>query len=149
MADIQALTSTTHINFRGNAREALGFYQTVFGGQLTLVTNREAGAAHSAGEADQIIWGQVADGKAFRVMGYDVPENMAWNPGENAYFVAVEADTPERVAEHWNKLADGALIVHPLAPAQWSAMYGMLKDRFGVAWALSVVQPYPCEVAAS
>jgi PhnB protein len=142
MADNPAITSTTHINFRGNAREALGFYHAVFGGQLNLVTNQESGGEYAPEEADQIIWGQVADGKGFRVMGYDVPVSMPWSPGENAYFVAVEGDTAERVTEHWHKLAEGGSIVHPLAPAHWSAMYGMLKDRFGVMWVLSVVQPY-------
>ena len=149
MADNAAITSTTHINFRGNAREALGFYHSVFGGQLNLVTNREAGEGYLPEEADQIIWGQVGDGRGFRVMGYDVPSTMPWALGENAYFVAVESDTAERVAGHWNKLSEGANIVHPLSPAKWSAMYGMLKDRFGVVWALSVVQPYNADARVS
>ena len=142
MANNAVITTTTHINFRGNARQALSFYHTVFGGQLNLVSNKESGAEHAPEEADQIIWGQVADGKGIRVMGYDVPSGMPWNPGQNAYFVAVEGDTAERVTEHWNKLADGATIMQTLAPAQWSALYGMLKDRFGVVWSLSVVQPF-------
>ena len=142
MAENAAITTTTHINFRGSARQALGFYQTVFGGQLNLVTNQEAGEEHGPGEADQIIWGQLADGQGFRVMAYDVPASKPWHAGENAYFVALEGDTAERVAEHWNKLAEGATIVQPLGPAKWSALYGMLKDRFGVLWALSVVQKY-------
>ncbi len=141
MADNAAITSTTHINFRGTARQALSFYHTVFGGQLNLVTNQEAGVPHAPEEADQLIWGQLADGEGFRVMAYDVPSSMPWNPGQNAWFVAVEGDTAERVRDHWNKLKDGATIVQPLAPAQWSALYGMLTDRFGVAWALSVVRP--------
>ena len=36
---------------------------------------------------------------------------------------------------------DGATVLVPLAPAQWSALYGMLKDRYGVDWALSVAMP--------
>ena len=148
MAD-NATTTTTHINFRGTARQALGFYHTVFGGQLNLVTNQEAGEVHACAEADQIIWGQVADGDGFRVMAYDVPASMPWNPGQNAYFVAVESDTAERVAAHWEKLSEGATVVHPLAPAQWSSLYGMLKDRFGVLWALSVVRPYEGGAAMS
>lgn len=140
-AENTAITTTTHINFRGTARQALSFYHTVFGGELHLVTNQEAGGVHAPEEADQIIWGQVADGKGMRVMAYDVPSSMPWHPGENAYFLAVEGDTAARVTEHWNRLSDGATIVQPLAPAQWSTLYGMLKDRFGVLWALSVMRP--------
>lgn len=141
MTSQAAITATTHINFRGKAREALGFYQAVFGGQTTLVTNQEGGIPVPPEEAQHIIWGQVSDGKGFRVMGYDVPSNMPWQQGQNAYFVAVEGDTPERVTEHWNRLVEGATVLVPLAPAQWSALYGMLKDRYGVDWALSVAMP--------
>ena len=149
MADKAAITSTTHINFRGTAREALGFYHTVFGGHLNLVTNKDGGQEHAPEEADQIIWGQVADGKGFRVMGYDVPSKMPWQAGENAYFIAVESETPEQIVDHWNRLSEGATIVQAIGPAKWSTMYGMLKDRFGVMWALSVVQPYDSNAAAS
>ncbi len=142
MADQAAISTTTHINFRGNARQALAFYHEVFGGQLSLVSNQEAGADHTPEEANQIIWGQVADGRGIRVMGFDVPSSMPWNPGQNAFFVAVEADTAERVAKHWGTLSDGATIVQALAPAPWSPLYGMLKDRFGVLWSLSVAQPH-------
>jgi PhnB protein len=31
-----SVTTTTHINFRGQAREALEFYQTVFGGESSI-----------------------------------------------------------------------------------------------------------------
>lgn len=141
MAHNAALSTTTHINFRGNARQALAFYHAVFGGNLTLVTNGEGGAPHTPEEADQILWGQVADGQGVRVMAYDVPSSLPWAPGQNAYFIAVEGDTAAHVTAHWNKLAEGAAIVQPLAPAQWSSLYGMLTDRFGVAWALSVAQP--------
>lgn len=86
-----------------------------------MVTNQEAGAPHAPEEADQIIWGQVADGNGFRVMAYDVPASLPWNPGQNAYFVALEGDTAERVTVLWNKLSEGASIVQPLAPSPWSA----------------------------
>jgi PhnB protein len=32
--------------------------------------------------------------------------------------------------------------VVPLAPAGWSPLYGMLRDRFGVVWVLDVAVAY-------
>lgn len=78
----------------------------------------------------------------FRIMAYDVPAATPWNQGENAFFVAVGGDSAEAVSAYWDKLADGAAIVQPLAPAPWSPLYGMLKDRFGVVWVLNVTVPY-------
>ena len=34
--------TTPHLNFRGDARAALEFYHSVFGGQIVLVTNQDA-----------------------------------------------------------------------------------------------------------
>jgi PhnB protein len=137
-----SVTAVTHINLRGNARQALEFYQSVFGGQIALVTYKDAGNVQDPSDADHIMWGQVDAKNGFRVMAYDVPVGTPWNQGENAYFVSLRGDAAEEIAAQWKKLSAGATIVRPLEPAQWSPLYGMLKDRFGVVWVLDVVAPY-------
>lgn len=137
-----SVKATTHINLRGNAREALAFYQSVFGGHVQMVTYKDAGNVKDPADADRVMWGQVASDNGFCVMAYDVPSAMPWNPGENAFFVSVRGETAQEIAAHWEKLRDGATIVQPLEAAQWTALYGMLKDRFGVVWALDVVAQY-------
>jgi PhnB protein len=132
------LTATTHLNFRGNARAALAFYQAAFDGQITLVTYRDAGRAEQPAEADQIIWGQVATASGMRVMAFDVPASRPYHPGENAVFVVVAGSTADEVTGVWHKLADGGSVLQPLAPSPWSPLYGMLQDRFGITWVLSL-----------
>jgi PhnB protein len=136
------VTAVTHINLRGTAREALEFYQSVFGGQIAIVTYRDAGNVQDPADADRVMWGQVDAANGFRVMAYDVPGAMPWNPGENAYFVSLRGDAAEEIALHWKKLADGATVLRPLEKALWSPLYGMLKDRFGVVWVLDVAVQY-------
>ena len=137
-----SVTAVTHINLRGTARQALEFYQSVFGGQIALVTYKDAGNVQNPSDADHIMWGQVDSENGFRVMAYDVPAGTPWNQGEKAYFVSLRGDSTEEIAALWKKLSDGSTIVQPLQPAQWSALYGMLKDRFGVVWVLDVMAPY-------
>lgn len=134
-----AVTTTTHLNFRGDARAALEFYRSVFGGEIALVSYRDAGNVPDPAEADQIMWGQVAGDNGFRVMAYDVPSRMSWQPGENAYFVSVRGSSADEITSYWKGLSDGATVVKDLAPAAWAPLYGMLKDRFGVVWVLDVV----------
>jgi len=43
------------LNFRGDARAALGFYQTVFGGDVTIFTNQEMGNVQDPSGADQVM----------------------------------------------------------------------------------------------
>ena len=137
------IKTTTHLNFRGTARAALEFYQSVFGGALIAVTYGQAGAAGTPAEADQIMWGQVEAESGFRIMAYDVPSAMAWDPGTIPMFVSVRGTQPDDIAGLWEKLAPGSTIIAPLARAAWSPLYGMLKDAFGITWILDLEVPYP------
>ncbi|GAA5082458.1 PhnB protein [Thermocatellispora tengchongensis] len=137
-----SVKSVTHLNFRGDARAALEFYQSVFGGDLAVVTYKDAGNTQEPAEADQVMWGQVIAGNGFHVMAYDVPSRMPWDRGENSFFLSLRGETTEEVTAYWEKLSAGATIVQPLAPAQWAPLYGMLKDRFGIVWVVDVVSEY-------
>ncbi|MFI7355480.1 VOC family protein [Streptomyces avidinii] len=138
-----SLTTTTHLNFRGDARAALDFYASVFGGTAAVVTYQDVGNVQDPAEADRVTWGQVNADNGFGVMAYDVPSRMPWNPGENAVFVSVRGDGADEITALWEKLSVGSTVVQPLEPAQWAPLYGMLQDRFGIVWVLDVVAaPY-------
>lgn len=134
--------ATTHLNFRGDARAALEFYQSVFGGQQMVITYKDAGAVQNTAEADQVMWGQVAAESGFRIMAYDVPSRLPWNAGEIPVFVSVRGDAADEITRYWEKLSEDATVIQPLAPAGWSPLYGMLKDRFGVTWVLDIEVAY-------
>ncbi|MEV0131609.1 VOC family protein [Dactylosporangium sp. NPDC050688] len=137
-----SITTTTHLNFRGDAREALDFYQSVFGGQVTVVTYADAHSVTDPAEAGQVMWGQVQGGNGFHVMAYDVPGNQSYDPGDKPVFVSVRGKDGEEITAYWKGLSQGATVVQDLAPAGWSPLYGMLKDRFGVTWVLDVAVAY-------
>ena len=136
------IATTPHLNFRGTARAALEFYQTVFGGHLVAVTYADAHAVTDPAEADQVMWGQVASEQGFRVMAYDVPAHTPYDAGVNPVFVSVRGAGADDIAGYWSALAEGANVIAPLAPAAWSPLYGMLTDRFGVTWVLDVEVAY-------
>ncbi len=138
-----SVTTVTHLNFRGDARDALAFYQSVFGGETAVVTYKDAGAVQDSAEADHVMWGQVVSDRGFHVMAYDVPSATPWNPGRNAFFVSVRGADADEVTAYWTKLSEGATVAVPLAPAPWAEAYGMLTDRFGVTWVLDVVADQP------
>jgi PhnB protein len=134
-----SITTTTHLNFRGDARAALEFYQAVFGGEITLVTYQDAHNVQDPSEATQIMWGQVQGDNGIHVMAYDVPVRMPYEQGVNSVFVSVRGKNTEEITSYWKGLSEGASVVYGLAPANWSPLYGMLKDRFGVVWVLDVI----------
>ena len=128
----------THLNFQGQARAALAFYQSVFGGDIAQVTYAQFGRVADPADAERIAWGQVVAPNGFRIMAFDVATGTPWHQGENAFYVSLRGGSEQEIRDLWQGLAQEASIVHPLAPAQWSPLYGMLKDRFGVTWVVDV-----------
>lgn len=133
------IQTVAHLNFRGNARDVLAFYQSVFGGNQMLMTWAQAYGTTDPTQTDMIAWGQVQSEDGFHIMAYDVPLDRAWNPGETPLFVAVNGTDATTLTGYWDALAVDATIIHPLAPAGFSPLYGMLKDRFGITWVMSVM----------
>ena len=148
-----SLTSTTHLNFRGTAREALEHYATVFGGQLTVRTYADVGMPAEAPGAGKVVFGLLDDGHGFRVMAYDVPGHddadgsaIAGSTSrqhgatltDRTFFLSVRGGSLAEVETVWRGLAEGAEIVEPLAASAWSPGFGMLTDRFGVTWVIDV-----------
>ncbi|WP_238015759.1 VOC family protein [Dactylosporangium sp. AC04546] len=153
-----SITTTAHLNFRGNAREALEFYRSVFGGEIMVITYGDFGMPKELPDAGKVVWGQVASGDGFRVMAYDVPGQAGAGAGAapapatrrehgmtltgEPFFLSVRGETVEEVGALWEKLADGATVVEAYGPAQWAPAFGMLTDRFGITWILDVAAQY-------
>lgn len=144
--------TTTHLNFRGDARQALEFYQSVFGGHLVVNTYADFGMPAEIPGSDKVVFGLVAAENGFRIMGYDIPgrtEGGIAAPGsthrensvtvtDQSLFVSISTPTLEELQGCWDALAMDATIVEPLAASAWSAGFGLLTDRFGVTWSASV-----------
>ena len=131
--------TTTHINFRGQAREALEFYHAALGGSIALITYGQMGATDAA---DEIVWGQVATDSGFRVMAYDVPAALPFSRGDDPFFVSIRGTSADEIAAVWAALVEGSTVKVPLAPSDWAPLYGMLTDPFGITWVLDVEVAY-------
>ncbi|WP_299039773.1 VOC family protein [uncultured Pseudokineococcus sp.] len=140
-----SITTTTHLNFRGQAAEALDFYASVFGGQVMAFTFAQGGDEQDAADgavAEQIKWGGVSAPNGFSVMAFDVPPGRAHDAGTDAVYVSVRGDDAEEITSCWQALTVGGTVRADLAPAGYAPLYGMVTDRFGVTWVLDVLPPY-------
>ena len=150
-----SISTTTHLNFRGTAGQALEFYQKVFGGTLTSATYADFGMPKEVPGADKIVFGQVESEDGFRVMAYDIPGTDSTDATagstrrengttitDRTFFQSLRGQSLSEVEALWDGLADGAQIIEPLAASAWSPGFGMLTDRFGVTWVIDVEAPY-------
>ncbi len=147
---------TPHLNFRGDARAALEFYQSVFGGHIVIATYGDFGMPKEAPGAENVVFGQVETADGFRVMAYDIPGQTGGSAAsassthreggvtitDQPFFVSVRGETLEEVQGYWAKLSAGATTVEDLAASAWSPGFGMLTDSFGVTWVLDVAATY-------
>jgi PhnB protein len=128
-----------YISFPGTARQAMEFYQGVFGGTLTLNTFGDFPGADAA-IANQIMHGQLETDNGFTLMGSDNPPGQEHTPGNNMT-VSLSGDDGETLRGYWEQLAAGGNVSVPLEKQMWGDEFGMCVDQFGVPWMVNITQP--------
>jgi PhnB protein len=126
-----------YLNFRGNAREAMEFYQSVFGGELNTSTFGEYGMSEDPAEQNKIMHAQLESPSGFVLMGADTPAGMPYSETSNIS-VSLSGDGESELKGYWEKLSDDATIIEELAMAPWGDSFGMLTDRYGVNWLVNI-----------
>ena len=135
-----SVKTTAHINFHGEARTALKFYQSVFGGETAIATYADIHAAENDSHANQVAFGRLTAPNGFDLMAYDVQPSKPFERGENSFYITLEGKDADEIKGLWDALgAEAQAILIPLAPAPFAPLYGMLTDRFGITWIVGVM----------
>ena len=132
-----ALVLNPYLNFRDNAREAMEFYQEVFGGELTVGTFADFGASQDPGEDQLVMHADLQRADGIRFMGADTPHRMAYTPGTN-FSMSLSGEDEAQLRGLYDKLAEGGAVIEPLERAPWGDLFGMCSDRFGITWLVNV-----------
>ena len=128
-----------YLAFRDTAREAMEFYRTVFGGELTVSTFADFHASDDPAEQDKVMHSMLTAGHGLTLMAADTPNRMAYTAGTNfSVSLSGGADDDAELRGYWDKLSDGATIGEPLKTAPWGDAFGMLTDGFGTSWMLNI-----------
>ncbi|HHY49280.1 MAG TPA: VOC family protein [Alphaproteobacteria bacterium] len=125
-----------YLNFRSNARAAMEFYHSVFGGQYTTSSFGDGGLSANPDERDLVMHSQIDGPEGITLMASDTPASMG-EPTPNGA-VSLSGDDDAQLRGYWDKLAAGATILQPLEKAPWGDSFGMLTDRFGVTWLVNI-----------
>lgn len=129
-----------YINFKDNTREAMEFYKSVFGGDLTISTFKEGGAVQDGPTADLIMHAMLIVGPEMTLMASDTPEHMEYKPAAGiGMSLSGENSDEAKLTDYWNKLSVGGTPFMPLSKAPWGDTFGMLTDKFGINWMVNIV----------
>jgi PhnB protein len=126
-----------YLSFKDNAREAMQFYQTVFGGKLDLATFKDYHASQDAAEDNKIMHAMLKTEHGITLMGADTPNSMEFRPGTNGS-ISLSGDDQAELKGFYEKLAAGGTVTQPLEQAPWGDSFGMCTDKFGVGWLVNI-----------
>jgi len=127
-----------YISFDGNAREAMEFYKTVFGGELTASTFGEAGMTDHDAKPDQIMHAMLVADNGITLMASDTVTGFKeYVPGTNIS-ISLSGDNEEELTGYYNKLVEGGKVEEPLEKAPWGDTFGMCTDKFGIYWMVNI-----------
>ena len=125
-----------YLMFNGNARQAMEFYASVFGGNLAFNTFAEFGAQDSP-DADLIMHGILETNIGYTIMAGDVTSDKDHQPMAGVS-VSLSGDDADLLRGYWGKLSAGGTITMPIQKQVWGDEFGMCVDNFGVSWMVLV-----------
>ena len=126
-----------YLSFRDNAREAMGFYHSVFGGELNTNTFGEFGMSDDPAQKDLVMHSQLETGNGLVLMGADTPAGMDVTSG-TSYAISLSGEDDAELRGYWEKLSAGGTVTAPLEKAPWGDTFGMCVDKYGVTWLVNI-----------
>lgn len=132
---------TTYLLLDGECKEAMEFYHSVFGGELTLTT---VGDSPVKARFPPALHARVLNAH-LKGSFVDISASDWLLPTEkpvmgNMVCLFVSGGTIEQTTTLFQKLAQGANVTDPLTE-QPIGLYGALNDRFGVRWMFHAARP--------
>ncbi len=136
------MSFSPYLGFAGTARAAMTRYAEIFGAtDLAIMEFSDAPPdQRPPGTEGLVMHAYVSTGTGMPLMGCDIPEG--YGPGGmGASSVYHDAPTAARAAEIVAALAEGGTLTMPLEKTFWSSAFGMVTDRWGTRWMISVAEP--------
>jgi PhnB protein len=137
---------TPYIHFKDNARQAMEFYQTVFGGKLDVRSFKELGASQNPSEDNLVMHSMIEADNGLTFMASDTTPRMEYKSGTD-FSISLSGDNEEEIKGYFEKLSAGGTVVQPLQKATWGDTFGMCVDKFGIKWLFNISGPQADEQA--
>jgi PhnB protein len=123
-----------YVSFNGKTREAMEFYKSIFGGELTISTF-----------ADQHVPDAPADGVMHAQLAVDSKPLIMASDGMDAqslsgFSLSLSGNNAGELRGYFEKLAEGGNVTKSLEKESWGDEFGMVQDKFGVSWMVNISQ---------
>ena len=127
------ITLDVYLFFKGECKEAMEFYKSVFGGKLVLSTYGESPDGMD-GDKDWIMHARLHGGDV-QIMASDTQKA---SPEAKKITLALGGKDEKRLREIFDGLSEGGKVISPLKKEFWGDIYGQLTDKFGIEWMVNI-----------
>jgi PhnB protein len=125
-----------YLNFNGQCRKAMTFYQECLGGELVL---QKVAESPMALQLSSEMSGKILQGKLTResivLMGSDMMGDSLVEGNNVTLFLNCSNET--EITTIFNKLSDQGSIQLPLHQSVWGSTFGKVLDKYGILWMLN------------
>lgn len=122
-----------YLSFRDSAREAMTFYHSVLGGELSISTFADFHASEDPAEQDKVMHSSLETPDGLVLMAADTPNRMEHRP-QTGVSVSLSGDDEAKLRGWWERLSEGGTVMMPFEQAPWGDTFGMCIDQFGTSW---------------
>ncbi|MEP7323413.1 MAG: VOC family protein [Saprospiraceae bacterium] len=132
--EIQMIHLSTYLLFNGTCKQAMEFYKSCFGGELTLSS---VGQSPMKKMFPDSMHSKTLNAKLISE-NFDISASDWLRPTQtpvkgNMVCLYLSGGKPQQLKALFNKLSEGAEITDPLKIEAFGT-YGALNDKFGVRW---------------
>lgn len=136
ISDMNQPTLNPYLNFNGNAAEAMKFYKSILGGELSMQTFGEANMAETPEEKNLTLHASLKTDSLW-LMASDTHPSQRVTFGDNVH-LSIQGQDNKRLNDIFNGLAQGGKVDMPLMKQFWGDTFGMVTDKFGVHWMVNI-----------
>ncbi|KAF0818164.1 PhnB protein [Bacillus sp. ZZV12-4809] len=126
-----------YLQLNGNAKEAIGFYEKVFGAEnLGVITFGEMPADPNfplpEDAKDLVAHGTIRVGESAIMFSDTFPGHPAQEG--NLVTICITFDNADKARQVSEALQDGGQVLMPISETSFSPAYGVIKDKFDVTF---------------
>ena len=129
-----------YLYFGGRCEEAIEFYRKALGAELVMLARYKEAPERQPGLPecfeDKVMHSTLRIGETMLMASdgrCEGPQNF------EGFSLSVTVPDEVEAEKVFAALSDGGLVTMPLAQTFWAPKFGMLQDKFGVGWMVSVM----------
>lgn len=132
-----------YLFFNGRCEEAVKFYQKALGAEVQMMMRyKESPEPPPPGMTppnwgDKVMHTSMKIGSTVVMASDGCGEKVAFE----GFSLSLSVNTEPDAKKLFTALGEGGQVKMPLTKTFWSPCFGMLEDRFGVGWMITVVPP--------